>query len=142
MEGLKRIYRTYQEVISYLIFGALTTVVSLGTYGLFVGAMGLPTIPGNALSWLCAVAFAFITNKLWVFRSEKRKLMDWLREAWKFFLGRIGTGLVELIGLPVLMAIGVDQTILGVEGAVAKVIVTVVVVVLNYFVSKFIVFKK
>ncbi|MCD8117737.1 MAG: GtrA family protein [Oscillospiraceae bacterium] len=142
MQKLKALIVKYREAISYLIFGGLTTLVSLGTYALFVGGLGLPVTGGNVLSWICAVAFAFVTNKLWVFRSERRGLAAWLLEAVKFVAGRLATGAVELFGLPLLMHLGLDQTILGIEGAAAKVVVTVVVIILNYFISKFIVFRK
>ncbi|MCC8356288.1 MAG: GtrA family protein [Oscillospiraceae bacterium] len=142
MQKLKALLIKYREAVSYLIFGGLTTLVSLGTYALFVGALGLPPTGGNALSWVCAVAFAFVTNKLWVFRSERRGLAAWLLEAAKFTAGRLATGAVELFGLPLLMRMGLDQTIFGIEGAAAKVVVTVVIIVLNYFISKFLVFRK
>ncbi|MCD8087705.1 MAG: GtrA family protein [Oscillospiraceae bacterium] len=141
MQKLKALITKYREAVSYLIFGGLTTLVSLGTYALFVGVLGLPVTGGNVLSWICAVAFAFVTNKLWVFRSQGRGLTAWLLEAVKFVAGRLTTGAVELLGLPLLMRLGLDQTIFGVEGAAAKIVVTVVVIVLNYFISKFLVFR-
>ena len=59
-----------------------------------------------------------------------------------FFAGRIFSGLVELFGLPLLMKLGLDQSIFGIEGFAAKLVVTVVVIILNYILSKFIAFRK
>ena len=125
MKKLKALYEAHQEIISYLFFGAATTIT-----------------PGNILSWLVAVIFAFITNKLWVFQSKSWAWPLWLKEAAAFFAGRIFSGLVELFGLPLLMKLGLDQSIFGIEGFAAKLVVTVVVIILNYILSKFIAFRK
>ncbi len=142
MEKLKALLIRYREIVSYLFFGGLSTVVSWGTYALFVGGLGLGINTGNALSWLCAVTFAFVTNKLWVFQSKSWQWPFWIREAGAFFAGRIFSGLVELGGLPLLMKLGMDQTLFGVEGFAAKVTISIVVIILNYFLSKFLVFRK
>ena len=127
MEKLKDLLAKYREVISYLFFGGLTT---------------LGTNVGNVLSWVCAVSFAFVTNKLWVFNSKSWAWPAWLKEAGAFFAGRIFSGVVELGGLPLLMWMGLDQPLLGIEGFAAKVTISVVVIILNYFLSKFLVFRK
>ena len=142
MEKLKALLTKYWEIISYLFFGGLTTVVSWGTYALFVGLLGMSIMPGKVLIWVCAVSFAFVTNKLWVFRSKSWAWPGWLREAGAFFAGRLFSGAVEIAGLPLLMAAGLDQTLFGVEGFAANMVVTVVVIVLNYFLSKFFAFRK
>lgn len=142
MEKLKALFLKYREVISYLFFGGLTTAVSWGTYALFVGVMGLPVFAGNVLSWICAVTFAYVTNKLWVFQSKSWAWPAWLKEAAAFFAGRIFSGLVEIGGLPLLMKLGLDQTLFGIEGFAAKVVVSVVVIILNYILSKFLAFRK
>ena len=142
MEKLKALYQTHREIIHYLFFGAATTVVSWVTYGLFVGPMALGLMPGKILSWICAVSFAFVTNKLWVFQSRSWQFPLWLREAAAFFAGRVFSGVVEVAGLPLLIRLGLRQTLFGVEGFVANAVITVVVIVLNYFLSKFIAFRK
>ncbi len=142
MEKIKSLLLKYREILSYLFFGVLTTVVSWATYALFVGALGLPVNTGNILSWVCAVSFAYVTNKLWVFRSRSWAWPTWLKEAAAFFAGRIFSGLVEIGGLPLLMKLGLDQTLFGVEGFAAKVAVSVVVIILNYILSKFLAFRK
>ena len=142
MDKLKSLLLKYREPISYLFFGGLTTVVSWASYALFAGPLGLGVMPANILSWVCAVSFAFVTNKLWVFRSKSWAWPGWLREAGAFFAGRLFSGAVEIAGLPLLMAAGLDQTLFGVEGFAANMVVTVVVIVLNYFLSKFFAFRK
>ena len=142
MKKIKELYEAHQEIISYLFFGVATTAISWVTYALFVGAIGMAITPGNILSWCCAVTFAFVTNKLWVFRSKSWAWPLWLKEAAAFFAGRIFSGLVELGGLPFLMWLGLDQTLFGVEGLAAKVVISVVVIILNYILSKFIAFRK
>lgn len=67
---MKKFWNKYKEIITYIIFGVLTTVVSWATYNVFVGAVKMPVWLGNALSWICAVTFAYVTNKLWVFESK------------------------------------------------------------------------
>lgn len=142
MKKLLDLYKKHREIVNYLVFGGLTTLVSLGTYALFVDLCGLPILAGKALSWVCAVTFAFVTNKLWVFFSRRTDGKTVLREAVRFFASRGATGVVEFAGLPLLMKLGLDQAWLGVEGFAANVVVTVVVIVLNYVLSKFLVFRQ
>jgi putative flippase GtrA len=142
MKKIKELYLKYREIINYLIFGGGTTVVSLATYALFVQGFHMGILWGKAFSWVCAVTFAFVTNKLWVFDSKARDGKTLLREAAGFYGSRVATGLIELGGLPLLMKLGLDQALFGVEGFAANLVVTVVVIILNYILSKFLVFKK
>ncbi len=142
MKKLRDLYRRHREIVNYLLFGAATTAVSWIAYALGVGALGMGVNGGNVFSWVCAVAFAFVTNKLWVFDSRSWAWPAWLKEAAAFVGGRAFTGLLELVGLPLLIRLGLDQTLLGVEGFAAKVVTTIVVIILNYFLSKFIAFRK
>ncbi len=130
-----------KEIVSYLFWGVLTTLVSWLTYSLFVWLTG-GVILSNLLSWVCAVTFAFVTNKQWVFRSTDWRAQTVWREVVAFLSARLVTGVLELVGVPVLAAWGLGQPILGIEGLGAKMIVTVVVILLNYVFSKLIIFKK
>ena len=141
-EKIRALLKKYWEVISYLFFGGCTTLVSWATYALFVGTLSMPLMAGKILSWVCAVVFAFVTNKLWVFRSKAMDGRTLLRETAEFFGSRAATGVVEVLGLPLLMKLGLDQSLFGVEGFAANLVVTIVVIVLNYVVSKFLVFRK
>lgn len=156
MKFITDMLRKYREVISYLFWGVMTTIVSWGSYSLFALLfkkqidvvqlfgieMSIVVLVSNILSWICAFLFAFITNKLWVFESKSWKADVCLPEISKFFSARALTGLLEIVAVPLLVGLGLNQTILGVEGMAAKVMVSVAVVVLNYIFSKLFIFKK
>lgn len=138
-----------REVFMYLVFGVLTTVVSWASYALLAKAIGklsesssLIINISNVLSWIAAVLFAFVTNKLWVFDSKSRKGSVVLRELGSFVAARLATGCIEWFGVPLLVKIGVNRVILGTEGMLAKIIASVLVVIINYFFSKLLIFKK
>lgn len=128
-----------KEMVSYLFWGGLTTLVSWLTFSLFSWLTGR-VILSNLLSWLCAVAFAFVTNKQWVFESKDWKAKTVWREAGTFLSARLITGVLEWVGVPVLAAWG--EPLLGIEGLGAKMGVTVAVILLNYIFSKLLIFKK
>ena len=142
MKKIKELYLAHLEIINYLIFGGATTVINWISYALTVGALGLAVTPGNIISWLVAVIFAFVTNKLWVFQSKSWAWPLWFKEACAFFGSRIFTGLVELFGLPLLIKLGLDMRLFGIDGFAAKLVVSVVVIILNYILSKFLAFRK
>lgn len=155
MKVIINLLRKYQEVIAYLFWGVMTTIVSWGSYSLFallfrgreknIDILGLHmsivVLISNILSWLCAFSFAFVTNKMWVFQSRSWKMKDWIPEFGKFFSARAATGIMEIAAVPFLVGIGLNQTIFGIEGMVAKVLVSVLVVLLNYVFGKLFVFK-
>lgn len=129
------------EVIRYLVMGAATTIVSWGTYALFAKAFGWSITLANILSWICAVVFAYLTNKVWVFHSYSWKISYIMKEAALFVSARLVTGVIEMAGVPLLVKLGMDQEIFGVKGMMAKVAVSVLVVILNYIFSKLIIFR-
>ena len=131
-EGL---YRKYKSVLLYLFFGALTTLVSILTFIIFYNFLCLNELIANLISWIAAVLFAYITNRIWVFNSNVvGKAL--IKEISAFFLGRIATlGIEELI-------LFVFTTLLAFNGIVVKVCAQIVVLILNYIISKLLVFKK
>ncbi len=148
-----------REIISYLIFGVLTTLVSMLSYALFIRiipdsvnelpaaipesiAESLKIFICSVLSWICSVVFAFITNKLFVFESRDSSAKTVAKEFSTFVGSRIFTGVIEWFGVPFLVRIGLNQVIFGTEGLLAKITISVIVVVLNYIFSKLIVFAK
>lgn len=146
----KKLWDNLREIIMYMVFGVLTTVVSWGTYAVFTtfiptfsfwGITVDLTTTSNVLSWVCAVVFAYVTNKLWVFESKSLKPSVAIKEFWLFVSSRLLTGVIEWVGLPLLIKIGFDQAILGIEGMLAKILVSVIVVILNYVFSKLFIFK-
>ena len=142
METLKNLYFKHKEIINYLLFGGMTTVVSWGTYSLFVKAIGMSVGVGNILSWICAVLFAFVTNKLFVFESKTWQPATALREFVSFIGARLATGVIEWFGVPYFSTPGLPHPLFGVKGLLAKVVVSIVVIILNYIFSKFLVFIK
>lgn len=140
-----------KELIKYIIFGVLTTLVSLLSFKLFDFLLGEKLyLVSNVLSWICSAAFAFVTNKVWVFGSKSRSVKVLLRESLSFAGARLFSLGVEELGLWLLVsAIGMGQMqplqifSVSINGnMIAKVIMQVVVVILNYVFSKFIIFKK
>lgn len=137
-----------REVFMYLVFGVLTTVVSWASYALFIKILGgisnsdVRISVANVLSWIAAVLFAFITNKLWVFDSKSWKPSVVIKELGMFVVARLATGCIEWFGVPLLVKIGVNQELFGTEGMLAKIIASVLVVIINYFFSKLLIFKK
>ncbi len=144
MKKIEDLIKKYWEIVSYLFWGCMSTVVSWGSYSIFVLAFDeweAKIAAANLLSWMCAVLFAYVTNKLWVFKSKSLSLKVVLPEAAKFFSARIVTGIFEIVSVPLLVEFGLSQSILGIDGMAAKVLVSVVVVLLNYLFSKLFIFR-
>ena len=132
---LSRIYKKYKEIINYLIFGGLTTLVSIGTYALFTIVFNIDYLVSNVLSLIIAVLFAFITNKLFVFASKSRSKKQVSKEIVSFFFFRIVSLGIEMI----IMYVFVD--LLSINDLITKVIAQVIVILSNYIFSKVFVFK-
>jgi putative flippase GtrA len=130
------------ELVTYLFFGGATTFVNWCVYGVVVRFAAFSITAGNVTAWVSAVAFAFVTNKIWVFKSRSWRLPLALREAGAFLGARIVSGVVEIAGVPLFYRAGLDYPLLGVEGFAAKVSVSVVVIVLNYVFSKLFIFRQ
>lgn len=126
----------YWDVITYLVFGVLTTVVNYIIYIPLYNFAGLSATVSNAIAWVVAVAFAYLTNKPFVFRSHDWSLKTVIPELTKFVGCRIGSGLIETV----ILLVTVD--LLGWNGNIWKLVTSVLVVVLNYIGSKLLVFKK
>ncbi|MBR5931875.1 MAG: GtrA family protein [Lachnospiraceae bacterium] len=136
MEKIKILWKKYKEIITYLFFGFVTTVVNYGMFALLVRVFHLDVVPANIISWIVAVIVAFVTNKLWVFESKARDAKTIAREFGEFVAGRLIT-----LGLETLLLwIFVDK--LGMNDLVMKIITSVIVVIVNYIFSKFIIFRK
>ena len=130
-----------EEKISYLFFGGITTLINWTVYSLAVQVIGLSVSVSNIFAWVAAITFAFVSNKIWVFKDYNRKPSVVLSQISIFITARIATGIVELLGVPFLFFIGLAYPLFGIEGFAAKVVVTVIVIILNYILSKKFVFK-
>lgn len=133
---MKRLFEKYRQVALYLIFGVTTTAVNWLIYTPLQGLVGMTA--ANALAWLGAVLYAFVTNKLLVFESRTGA---WLQEGIKFFGSRIFSGLMEIFLPTALFALGLDMPLFTIEGGAAKALVSVLIIVMNYVLSKFLVFR-
>lgn len=133
---MKALWSKYREIILYLVFGGITTVVNYGVYVLCGHVFSMDVVPSNIIAWVFAVIVAFVTNKLWVFESRSREKKTVLKEFTEFVLARLATMLIETA----LLWIFVD--LLHVNDLIMKIITNVIVVILNYIFSKFIIFKK
>ena len=133
---MKKLIEKYWDILTYLFFGVLTTMVNylvyLPCYNMLHWSAGV----SNVLAWVVAVAFAFLTNKPWVFKSHDWSWKVVWPELTKFIGCRIGSGLLET-GIIVLF---VDM--LHWNGNIVKIATAVLVIVLNYIGSKLLVFKK
>ena len=138
MKKIKELYLKYKELINYLIFGVLTTVVSLGTYYLLVFTILDANNPielqiANIISWITCVIFAYITNKKYVFAPTNKSL---IREILEFYASRIASLFIDM-GFMFLFV-----SVLKFNDTVIKMIGQVVIITINYILSKLIVFKK
>lgn len=120
------------ELIAYIIFGILTTVVDWIVYYILSG-LGVNYIINSIISWTAAVLFAFITNKLFVFDSKRLKNI--FRELVLFVLSRLSTLVINLAGMYVLISL------LKLNEFISKAILSILVVILNYIFSKLFIFK-
>ena len=136
VQKIKNLVQKHRDILSYLFFGGLTTVVNYLVYLPCYNLLNLSAAVSNAIAWAVAVAFAYLTNKPFVFRSHDWSLKTVVPELTKFVTCRIGSGLLET-GI---LFLCVD--LLAWSGNVWKLITSVLVVILNYIASKLLVFKK
>lgn len=136
MDYIKSLITKYWDVLTYLVFGILTTVVNYLVYLPVYNLLGWSAAVSNAVSWVAAVAFAYLTNKPFVFKSHDWSLQTVIPELSKFVGCRVASGATETL----ILLITVD--FLSWNGNIWKLVTSVLVVVLNYFASKFLVFVK
>ncbi|MDD7280187.1 MAG: GtrA family protein [Oscillospiraceae bacterium] len=129
-------YKKNKEILLYLFFGGLTFLVSIGSYSLFCIAFGMNELIANLISWVLAVAFAYVTNRIWVFNSNQSSVKGIIYEILCFCGGRIVTLLIEEAILFVFI------TLLAFNSIVVKVVAQIIVIILNYVISKIVVFKE
>ncbi|MFB0920187.1 MAG: GtrA family protein [Oscillospiraceae bacterium] len=167
---LRALFDKYREIIMYCIFGVATTIISWAVYSACEIAFSqvrmtdpdavnffswiiektgehtdvntfIVMLLSGVISWIIAVAVAFVTNKLWVFDSKSWEKSLVRKEAWTFFGGRAATGILEVIAVPTIVSWGFNMKLFGVDGLPAKILVSVAIVILNYILSKFISFR-
>lgn len=138
LPGLRRffcLYKKNKQILLYIFFGGCTTVVSIGSYLFFDLVLKVNELIANVGAWFLAVGFAYVSNRIWVFRSQVRGRGIW-KEALTFYSGRLLTfGLEEMILL-------VFVTWLQWNSALIKIVAQVIILVGNYLISKLITFRK
>ena len=163
---MKNLFNKYREIILYLVFGVLTTVVGFGTYFLIMaGAEHILHIPmddetsltylavyliAQIIQWVAAVLFAFFTNRAWVFTEADRSEGTFGRQLVLFAGSRVASLLLDLgvtYGCTLLLDMWITKSpiILGIEltpGVMAKLVAAVLVIIANYVLSKLVVFRK
>ena len=125
----------YWDIVSYLFFGVCTTIVNYLIYIPCYNFMGMSATVSNMIAWVVAVAFAYLTNKPFVFKSHDWSSRTVIPELTKFVGCRIGSGAAETL----ILLIAVD--LLGWNGNIWKLLTQVMVVILNYIGSKLLVFR-
>ena len=139
LEFLKK----HKAVILYIIFGGMTTVIDWTVsfllyyfWGDAIEATPVLLHGANVIAWVAAVAFAYVTNRIWVFESKRRGFLPIVCEIAAFAGGRVLTLLLQEA------IMGIFCTWLGLNAYLFKVIAAVLVIILNYFISKLLVFRK
>ena len=136
MKKLRNLLQKHWEVLVYLFFGGLTTVVNYLVYLPCYNWWGVSSSVSNMIAWVVAVAFAYLTNKPFVFRSHDWSAKTVLPELTKFVACRVGSGALETM----ILLVTVDW--LAWDGNIMKLVTSVLVVILNYVGSKLLVFRK
>ena len=132
---IKRFVAKYKDVIPYGVFGVLTTLVNIAVYWVVAHPIGLGVMPSTIIAWAGAVLFAYLTNRKWVFRSEAANTREIAGEIASFFACRLATGLVDWA----CMYIFVDICLMN--DVVIKTGSNILVIILNYVASKFVIFR-
>ena len=138
MEKIKSLYEKYREIINYLIFGVLTTIVNIGTkyallFTIFDAKNAVELQLAITISWILAVLFAYITNRKFVFESKDPNK---LKELIKFVTARLLTLFLDMLVMFILV------TLLHFNDKISKLISQVIITISNYIFSKIFVFKK
>ena len=135
MEKILNIYNQFKEQILYIVFGVLTTAINIIAFFVCSRLMNLGLIPSNIIAWILSVLFAFVTNKIYVFNSKNYNFSVVLRELIDFIISRGATGILDL-GLMYLFV-----SVIGIEDMISKIVINIIVIILNYILSKLYVFK-
>ncbi len=125
-----------KETILYIVFGVISTILNIGIASVLVNVFNVEGNLASTIGIIVAVIFAYFTNRKMVFNSKAKRLKEKLKEFFKFILGRIFTMIVEIGGVFLL------YSIIGVEYVSTKLIMTIIVIIANFFISKFFAFKK
>lgn len=136
MKLIMNLLKKYRSFIAYAVFGVFTTLVNIVTYNICYVQIGMDNTLSNMISWVFAVTFAYLTNKVWVFDSRS---WDWsvlIKEVPVFISCRLATGIMDLV----IMFVSVD--LIKADAMIMKILSNILVIILNYIFSKLVIFKK
>ena len=136
IQKLRSLLVKYWDILTYLVFGVLTTVVNYAVYLPVYNFCGISAAVSNMIAWVVAVAFAFLTNKPFVFHSHDWSAQTVLPELTKFVSCRIASGALETV----ILFLSVDC--MNWNGNIWKLVTQVLVIIINYIGSKLLVFRK
>ncbi len=133
---MMRYIKKHREITMYLIVGILTTLVNIVIYYLFAKIFSINYQISNVIAWIIAVAFAFVGNKIYVFKSINKDKRSNLKEFFKFYLLRIASLVIDITIMYILIEIII------IDDMISKIISNIIIVIANYFFSKLFIFKK
>lgn len=136
LRPFRPLYVKYREALLYLFFGGLTSFLSIGLFWVFTSVFKMNALWANAVDWCICVAFAYLTNRTWVFKDKAHGVSGIARECGKFVAGRVSTLFLE----EAVLWLGID--LLKMNTMVVKITAQVLVIVGNYVISKCFVFRK
>lgn len=136
IELTKQLCIKYKEIIMYGIMGVLTTIVNIISFTIFEKTFGITALVSNIIAWVISVIFAYITNKLYVFESKSFKKDVLIKEITSFTSARIFSLLLEEAIIYILI------DIMSMNSIIVKIISNIVVIIVNYILSKLVIFKK
>ena len=134
--NIKNLIIRYKEILLYLISGFLTTLVNLVSY--WCARFFMDVTPATAVAWVLSVLFAYFTNKIFVFKSRNETVLALIKEFCLFIFARLASGVVDVLGMTLL----ISDSSAKVFELVVKICINIFVVVVNYILSKFLIFKK
>lgn len=133
---MRNLFQKYKEIILYIFFGGCTTFVNIAAYYVCAYILGMSVLTGTAAAWLVSVLFAYITNRQYVFNSGAKEFRKIIKEMTSFFGCRLLTCGIDMF----LMYVCVE--ILSMNDMLMKILSNILVIVINYIVSKLFIFKK
>ena len=132
---MMKLYNKYREIIDYIIFGGLTTIVNIVAFFIFDTLLGWPYLIANAIAIVVSILFAYVTNKLFVFKTGDMTASENIVEFLKFIGFRLISGLADMAAMWMLV------DLISIDTNIAKLLTQFIVVVLNYVFSKLFIFK-
>lgn len=132
---MMKLYNKYREIIDYIIFGGLTTLVNIVAFFIFETLLGWPYLIANAVAIVLSILFAYITNKLFVFKTRNMTFNENMIEFLKFIGFRLVSGLADMAAMWMLV------DLISIDTNIAKLLTQFIVVILNYVFSKLFIFK-